>query len=141
MILERPKGLTAFWLQIKKSSSRGGVSPSTSSTAFIVRNLMFAELKLQSCVKLQLLLYKSLHVLKSKYRKQSFMVEHRFYLHRENICHGVPLFCSIVWEAFPFFCILDIFSTLLKKIQEKQANKKEGISALTSFSYQHTERL
>lgn len=69
MILERPKGLTAFWLQIRKSSSRGGVSPSTSSTAFIVGNLMFAELKLQSCVKLQLLLYKSLHVLKSKYRK------------------------------------------------------------------------
>lgn len=54
------------------------------------------------------------------------MVEHRFYLHRENICHGVPLFCSIVWEAFPFFCILDIFSTLLKKSRKSKQTKKKA---------------
>lgn len=69
MILERPKGVTAFWLQIRKSSSCGGVSPPPSSTTFTIGNLMFAGLKLRSCVKLQLLLYKSCHVLESKYIK------------------------------------------------------------------------
>lgn len=91
--------------------------------------------------KLQLLLYNTCHLLKNKYVKWNFLLECLFYLPGVNICHGVYLFCGIVWEALPFFCILDVFSSVLKKPSKTQANKKEGVSALTSFPYPHIERL